>query len=338
MTPWRHRLEALVVKAWYRGAWWLYLLWPLSVLVGWVVSKRRQGAEQAPGLLRPVVVVGGITIGGTGKTPVVIALTQRLGELGFRVGIVSRGYGGSSGGAVQRVEVGSRAAVVGDEPLLMARRTGVPVFVGHDRLAAAQQLIAMTDVNLVLSDDGLQHYRLPRDYEIAVIDAHRGLGNGHLLPMGPLREPATRLDSVNWVLQRNGTDGNRGFSYRLSGFDCRQSGARLAPGDAVTHWQGLTIAAVTGLGQPEQFFDSLERLGLVITRQAYPDHYSFTAADIAQVDAEIIVVTEKDAVKLEAVDDQRIWVLSICVDLPEPLVRDLTERLADLGGVSCSTS
>ena len=338
MSGLRHRIEARVVRAWYRGAWWLFLLWPLSLLVAIVVRHRYRRRQRVDTLPVPVIVVGGITVGGTGKTPVVIALAEFLGAQGLRVGVVSRGYGGSTGEQIQRVKAGSPAAVVGDEPLLIARRTGVPVVVGRDRCQAWQQLTGRTGLDAVLSDDGLQHYALPRSYEIAVVDGQRGLGTANLLPMGPLREPASRLKAVDWVLVRNGDQSDSGFHYRPCHLECLQSGQRVEPGSLSSRWRGQRVAAVTALGQPEQFFGTLEGLGLVAERVSFPDTYPITEGDLGQIQADIIVMTEKDAVKLQPSADARVWVLAITAELPDALLHDLKQRFVDSGGGSCSTS
>ena len=338
MSGLRHRFEARVVRAWYRGAWWLFLLWPLSLLVAIVVRHRYRRRQRVDTLPVPVIVVGGITVGGTGKTPVVIALAEFLAAQGLRVGVVSRGYGGSTGDRILQVEAGSPAAVVGDEPLLIARRTGVPVVVGRDWCQAWQQLTGRTSLDVVLSDDGLQHYALPRSYEIAVVDGQRGLGTAKLLPMGPLREPASRLEAVDWVLVRNGGQPDSGFHYRPCHLECLQSGQRVEPGALSSQWRGQRVAAVTALGQPEQFFDTLEGLGLVVERVSFPDHYPITEGDLGQIQADIIVMTEKDAVKLQPSADARIWVLAIAAELPDALLHDLKQRFVDSGGGSCSTS
>ena len=338
MSGLRQRFEARVVRAWYRGAWWLFLLWPLSLLVAIVVRYRYRRRQRVDTLSVPVIVVGGITVGGTGKTPVVIALAEFLAAQGLRVGVVSRGYGGATGDQIQQVEAGSSAAVVGDEPLLIARRTGVPVVVGRDRCEAWQQLTGRTGLDVVLSDDGLQHYALPRSYEIAVVDGQRGLGTAKLLPMGPLREPASRLEAVDWVLVRNDGQPDSGFQYRPCHLESLQSGQRVEPGYLSSQWRGQRVAAVTALGQPEQFFDTLEGLGLGVERVTFPDHYPITEGDLAQIQADIIVMTEKDAVKLQPSADARIWVLAIAAELPDALLHDLKRRFVDSGGGSCSTS
>lgn len=338
MTGLRHRFEARVVRAWYRGAWWLFLLWPLSLLVAIAVRYRYRRRQRVDTLPVPVIVVGGITVGGTGKTPVVIAVAEFLVAQGLRVGVVSRGYGGSTGDQILDVESDSLAAVVGDEPLLIARRTGAPVVVGRDRRAAWQQLTGRACLDVVLSDDGLQHYPLPRSYEIAVVDEQRGLGTAKLLPMGPLREPASRLEAVDWVLVRNGGQPDFGFHYRPCHLECLHSGQRVEPGALSSQWRGQRVAAVTALGQPEQFFDSLEGLGLVVERASFPDHYPITKGDLAQIQADIIVMTEKDAVKLQPSSDARIWVLAIAAELPDALLHDLRQRFVSSGGGSCSTS
>lgn len=337
MTAVRQHIESVLTRAWYKGAPWLWLLWPLSVVTGWVVRWRRY--RITPGSLPvPVVVVGGITVGGTGKTPVLLALAKAFEQQGHRVGVVSRGYGGVVGKGPCEVQPTSSAAVVGDEPLLLAQRGNIPVVVGQDRYAAAQRLFQTYAPTLILSDDGLQHRKLPRDFEIVVLDESRGLGNGRLLPMGPLREPSERLDSVDWILMRNGRSEETGFHYRLEHFKHLCSAQPLAIEGIAEQWQGQRVAAVTGLGQPDQFFSALDSLGLNASPRALPDHYVLTGQDLAAIKADIIVVTEKDAVKLTDTTDDRIWVLAISAELPEALLHRLGTQFKQAEMVPCSTS
>ena len=337
MTALRQRIESVVTRAWYEGALWLWLLWPLSLITGWVVRWRRYRITPAP-LPVPVVVVGGITVGGTGKTPVLLALAKAFEQQGHRVGIVSRGYGGVVGKGPCEVQPTSSAAVVGDEPLLLAQRGNIPVVVGQDRYAAAQRLLETHAPTLILSDDGLQHLKLPRDFEIVVLDESRGLGNGRLLPMGPLREPSERLDSVDWILMRNGRSKDTGFHYRLEHFKHLCSAAPLAIEGIAEQWQGQRVAAVTGLGQPDQFFSVLNSLNLTVRPHTFPDHYALTEQDLAAIKADIIVVTEKDAVKLTGTTDDRIWVLVISAELPEALLHRLGTQFKQAEMAPCSTS
>ena len=337
MMAWRHRIEATVTRAWYEGAWWLWLFWPLSLLTALAVGWRRYRIKPAP-LSVPVVVVGGITVGGTGKTPVLMALAEALQKQGHKVGIISRGYGGTVGKGPYRVMPDSSAALVGDEPLLMAQRSDWPVVVGQDRYAAAELLIDRHKPSLILSDDGLQHLQLPRAFEIIVLDASRLTGNGRLLPMGPLREPAARLDTVDWVLMRNGEQEETGFRYQLEHFEHASSARTLGVEGIALQWQGLRVAAVTGLGQPEQFFSALGSLGLNAAPYAFPDHHALTAHDLEKITADVIVVTEKDAVKLMGVQEDRIWVLVISATMPGALLRRLDTQFNQEEATLCSIS
>ena len=223
-----------LVEAWYRGAWWLWLLRPLEFLFRSLAALRRLAYRA--GLLRsyraplPVVVVGNITVGGTGKTPVVIALVEQLQAAGLRPGVVSRGYGAGQGSFPHRVGAGSRADECGDEPLLIHRRTGCPCVVDPDRPRALRALLESGPLDLVVCDDGLQHYALQRDLEIAVLDANSLVGNGFCLPAGPLREPVRRLQSVDFTLYRGGGEPGNAVHYSPSELVNLRSGERRAFG------------------------------------------------------------------------------------------------------------
>ena len=334
---WRSKIEHVITRAWYEGALWLWLFLPLSLLFGWLSAQRRRHYRNHPPEPLPVAVavVGGITVGGTGKTPVIIALIKALTAQGLRLGVVSRGYGGADGTAPSMVSDRSTAAMVGDEPLLVALATGVPVAVGTDRAAAVRLLAQSHELDLVLSDDGLQHYAMPREFEIVVLDAQRGLGNQKLLPMGPLREGSWRLEQANWILERNGTEPDSGFRYQVMAFRHWRSRSVLHPSVVHKQWLSGTVAAVTALGQPDQFFNELEQLGLEISRHAYPDHYALTKADLDAIWGDVIVITAKDAVKLDAFDDERIWVLEIEAVLPAALVDALATQFGTATDVGC---
>lgn len=316
-------LEKQAEAAWYEGAKWAWLLRPLSLLMLPIIRLRRKRFFTKPPARPPltVVVVGGITVGGTGKSPVVMALASALMDRQARVGIISRGYGGARNPEPKLVDPEQHtAAEVGDEPLMMARALQIPVVVSPDRARSVAWLTANTAVDIVLSDDGLQHYVMWRDFEIAVIDADRGLGNGWLLPAGPLREPADRLSSVDWLLERNGEQPHTGFSYRVTGLRHAQSGRRSEFEMQVYEWQGQRLLAATGLGQPRQFFDMLTGLGLEVQTLAVGDHEALDRDAIAAMDVDIILITAKDEVKLAKPVDTRIWVVEIAADLPEGLV------------------
>ena len=316
------RLERYVTHAWYRGARWLWLLWPFSLLTSVVVSRRRRQFLLHPPtpLSVPVVVVGGITVGGSGKTPVVLALIKELQARGRRIGVVSRGYGGAQSNEPREVSDSTPATLVGDEPVLITKTTSVPVVVCRDRRRAAERLISKHDLDVILSDDGLQHYQLPRTFEIAIVDGSRGLGNGRLLPMGPLREPPSRLSEVDFVLERNSEDAQRRVSYQPTGFRHHATGQYMAIDQAVDMWGSYSVSAITGLGQPEQFFDLLRALGLAITTRALRDHRPISSETLKSTEGQIVVITSKDAVKLSSESDARIWILEIEAVVPDSLI------------------
>jgi tetraacyldisaccharide 4'-kinase len=299
--------------------------WPLRVLshlFGLVVRLRR--AAYARGVLasrrvaRPVVVVGNVTVGGSGKTPLVIWLAQRLGERGHRPGVVLRGYGGAaaSGRVPCLVTPDSDVTVVGDEALLLRLRTGVPVVVGRDRVAAAERLLA-TGVDLIIADDGLQHLQLARAFEIAVIDATRGLGNRYLLPAGPLREPPERLSQVDAVVI-NGEDGAAAaavpaaFVMRLGG-EWLRTLAGTGAAVALSSLAGQRVHAVAGIGNPRRFFALLRAAGLEPVEHEFPDHHRYRAADLEFHDGLPLLMTEKDAVKCRSFAAANRWYLPVAV-------------------------
>jgi tetraacyldisaccharide 4'-kinase len=309
------------------------LLWPISRLFALLARWRR--ARIAPQRLPvPVVVVGGITVGGAGKTPLTLHLVEALRQHGYAPGIISRGYGGAVSGEIE-VHEGSSAGVVGDEPLLLRQRAGCPVFVGKDRVAAGRALLAAhPQVNLILCDDGLQHYRLARDFEIAVFD-RRGLGNGWQLPAGPLREPVARLHEVDAVVLNDaplaaiGMVGSPAavFSMRLDGsmfFGLHDPARKLAA--AGLH--GRTLHAVAGIGEPQRFFDHLRALGLTFEAHAFPDHHAYTRSELDFGEG-VILSTEKDAVKLRAVlpPEVETWVLPVSAVLSPGLDQLIVEKL-----------
>lgn len=275
----------------------------------------------------PVVVVGNIIAGGAGKTPLTLCLAQGLSGAGRRPGIVSRGYG-RAGNALCEVGADMTAREAGDEPLLLARRSECPVYVGSDRVAAARALLAAhPECDLILCDDGLQHYRLGRDVEIAVLDS-RGVLNGWPLPAGPLREPAGRLRQVA-ALVLNGTaypslPGVPTFTMRLEGqrFYRLDDPQRTCTADDLA---GLSLIAVAGIGAPQRFFTHLAKLGVNCATHAFPDHHCYTAADLV-FDGDAILTTEKDALKCAGLTALPIWVLPVDA-VVEP---DLTRHVLDI--------
>jgi len=317
------------------------LLSPLSLLFG-AASAARRGAYRA-GLLRaghltvPVIVVGNITVGGTGKTPLVLWLTALLKEHGRRPGIVCRGYGGVPG-APQAVRGDSDPRSCGDEAVLLARRSGCPVWTGIDRAAAARSMLAAADCDVVVSDDGLQHYALHRDLELCVVDADSLFGNGWLLPAGPLREPPSRLSEVDAVIVNGGDDPRaalasvRKFNPACLEMTLSSRGFRNLR-DALRHsdageFHGKCMHAVAGIGNPERFFRQLQRMGLEFTPHSFPDHHRFTAPDLAYAGADAVVMTEKDAVKCERFASDKWWALAVDA-VPEPGLEKLVLHKLD---------
>ncbi len=333
-------------RAWYKPLGWSVLLVPLAWLFQVVASIRKswlQHRYQGDGYGVPVVVIGNISVGGTGKTPLIIALANALIEQGIRPGVVSRGYGGGVGtagsvGHRQPMSVTANSAVEqsGDEALLIARRTGCPVVVCADRVAAVHHLLAEYSVDIILSDDGLQHYRMHRDLEIAVIDGVRGLGNRLCLPAGPLREPPRRLRSVDMVVI-NGGSGDvvspgdvAEHSLVCQMTLCPDKFVNLHSGEAlgVKAWpRGQVVHAVAGIGNPQRFFDSLTELGLVLRLHPFADHHRFTVEDIRFDDDLPVIMTAKDAVKCEALADARCWCLEVVALPPVELVQSICDKL-----------
>lgn len=309
-------------RLWYRRdlAGILLPLLPVSWLFRCLVALRRLlfrlGLMPSFALPVPVIVVGNLTVGGSGKTPLVLWLVKHLRQRGWNPGIISRGYGGTATGVTQ-VAVEADAAAVGDEPLLLARRSGVPVFIGSDRVAAGQALLAKhPGCDVVVSDDGLQHYRLRRAADIVVFDG-RGAGNGRLLPAGPLREPLSRLARAT-ALVWNGAAGDLGghdagmpcFTMRLAGrrFVSLADSSRNCPPEAL---RGRALHAVAGIGDPARFFAQLVALGLEFSPHPFPDHHVYQVEDFAFVGDGVLLMTEKDAVKCAGLALPEAWVLPV---------------------------
>lgn len=320
-------------RLWYRRqlAAALLPLLPVSWLFRLLVSVRRTLYRCA--LLRsyrlpvPVIVIGNLTVGGSGKTPLVLWLVERLHQAGWRPGVISRGYGGGEAGA-RPVGPAADPAQVGDEPLLLARRSGVPVFVGRDRVQTGRSLLAAhPECNVIVSDDGLQHYRLQRTVEIAVFDA-RGAGNSRLLPAGPLREPLRRLSEVSAVVWNSVTPAGMASSSPLGRatrglpqFAMQLSGQRfysLSDGQRYCSAQKLRdkrLYALAGIGDPSRFFAQLKALGLEFEARSFPDHHRYSAADLVFANDGVLLMTEKDAVKCASLTAREAWVLPVDAQL-----------------------
>jgi tetraacyldisaccharide 4'-kinase len=301
-------------------------LWPLSwvfcVVVGVRALAYRTGMLVSRTAPAPVIVVGNISVGGTGKTPLVVWLARYLAAAGFRPGIVIRGYGGNAREWPQRVTGRSDPRVVGDESVLLARRCGCPVMAGPQRVESARRLVSERGCDLILSDDGLQHYALNRDLEIAVVDGLRRFGNGFCLPAGPLRERRSRLSYVDLVLV-NGAPGPG------------ELGMGLRPAEAVSlidplftrplaQFSGRRVTAVAGIGHPQRFFDMLRGLGMALVERPFPDHHAFEPGDLDRPGT--LMMTEKDAVKCEAFARDDWWYVPVEA-MPSPAFVHRLDRL-----------
>lgn len=327
-----------LLAAWYQGHPALSLLAPLEALYKRVAHRRRQAfiaGEPAPWEAPvPVVVVGNITVGGTGKTPMILWLIDHCRQAGLHVGVISRGYGARPPSFPWLVSGSDTASVAGDEPLLIVQRSGVPLAIDPDRPKAAQALLAAHDLDLILCDDGLQHYRLARALELVLIDATRGLGNRRCLPAGPLREPPERLHEVDAVLY-NGqpADSAEGFgmTVRPTGLVNLLSGERVSLG----HFPpGQAVHAVAGIGNPRRFFSTLEGLNWRPTEHAFADHATYSAASLAFAPALPVIMTEKDAVKCRAFAQAHWWYLVVDAQPSPAFATWFDARLATLVSAS----
>lgn len=313
-------------RGWYGGAglpWWT---WPLAALYGAVTAARRglyrMGLLRCERLPVPVIVIGNLTVGGTGKTPLTIAIAQALQQRGLRPGVVSRGYGGQQREPLL-LNGSPDPAQVGDEPCLI-RTSGVPVAVGRDRPAAARLLLE-AGYNVVIADDGLQHYRLARDVEICVIDGVRRFGNCRLLPAGPLREPLSRLQQMGFLVCNGGIAQPGEIPMRLQG-----DGVQSLMGDQrqpLATFAGQRVHAVAAIGHPQRFFDSLRGQGIDVIEHAFPDHHAFMPADLDFGDMLPVLMTDKDAVKCHAFVQPHWWRVSVRAELPESFLQALFECL-----------
>jgi len=280
----------------------------------------------------PIVVVGNITVGGTGKTPFVIWLARFLLAHGHRPGIVSRGVGGKKHIVPYHVKLNSLVDEVGDEALLLAKNTACPVVLGIDRPKAVANLLQHFPCDIVLSDDGLQHYRLGRDLEIAVVDGERLYGNTQLLPAGPLREPLRRLQNVDFVVI-NGETNKDEFVMKLE----PQEFISVKDPKEKIHLQNFPykkIHAVAGIGHPDRFFSLLKKMGFEIIPHVFRDHYLFQKSDLNFSQAYPIVMTEKDAVKCESFADERFWYLAVNAKIDKKLETKIKNKIDSLLGES----
>lgn len=330
-------------RVWYDDAPFGSLLLPLSGLYWLLTSIRkllyRRGILKTHRAQAPVIVVGNITAGGTGKTPTVIWLVRELRAKGFRPGIISRGYGGSRSGASMRVDIDSDPGVVGDEPVLHARRGECPVVVDADRVRAAAMLVE-DGVDVIIADDGLQHASLRRDYEICIVDGARGLGNGWLLPAGPLRESAQRLGEVDQVLmnghitsqsERISTAEKNAIEFALTAVEaCRLNGSLTR---SLERFADTTVHAVAAIGNPTRFFDLLRAHKIQVIEHAFADHAPLPRGELDFGDDFDVFMTEKDAVKLATNLPDKFWYVPVDLQMDAvqalPLIEQIESRLRD---------
>ena len=316
------KLTDIWYKDLYIGTW----LMPLGFLFSDIARFRkflyRIGVLKTQRLPVPVIIVGNITVGGTGKTPLIIALAKLLQEQGYKVGIISRGYGGDEQPHI--VSIVSDPKQVGDEALLIAKQTGCPMAVAPLRVEAGKLLLEQADCNVILSDDGLQHYALHRDIEIAVIDGERRFGNGYCLPAGPLREPIHRLQSVDFIVVNGEKAEAKEYEMHITGDTAinlvtqEQKPLSAFAGDSKLH-------ALAGIGNPDRFFKLLSNAGLTFTAHSFPDHHPFSASDINF--KETVLMTEKDAVKCLAFASQQHWFVPVTATLEAQFTESLLSLL-----------
>ncbi len=319
-------------RIWYGGHWLSFLLAPLGWCYAGVAWLRRlaylSGLMPVRNLPVPVLVVGNLTVGGTGKTPLVIWLVQFLQAEGWRPGVVSRGYGGRMIGQPQQVRPDSSPQMVGDEPVLIAQKTRCPVAVCRHRVIAAEELIRHTDCNIIVCDDGLQHLALGRDIEIAVVDGDRRFGNGRCLPAGPLRDLPGRLHSVDLVITSGKTArGEFLMEYRTLPLQSLSDAGRTQDISAL---RGREVHAVAGIGNPLRFFSFLRSHEIHIHKHEFPDHHDYRASDLQFNDDLPVVMTEKDAVKCRSFAASDWWYTPIEAQLPGAFQHRLRNLLREI--------
>ena len=301
---------------WYKGSWGYIFLIPLSWIYACLISLRKKILvhffwRQATNLC-PIIIVGNITVGGTGKTPLIIWLANYLSTQGINVAILSRGYGGKSN-SLQMVNKDSDPNIVGDEPVMLAHRTKCSVYVHSERFKAVQ-LIAEQGTDVLLLDDGLQHYKLQRDFEIAVIDGERLYGNNKLLPAGPLREPVSRLDEVDVCLTQVGVNDDALISENSIKFYLKgQFAYNLCTGDSksLSYFCGKKVHAIAGTGNPDRFFDLLENENINVYKHSFDDHARYSPADVTFNDNLDVLMTEKDMVKCRKFANKKLWYVPV---------------------------
>ncbi len=314
------------MKFWYQKRSVIsWLLSPLALIYHTVATTRKSlyknGTLKSTKLSVPVIVVGNITVGGTGKSPMVGWLAELLQAQGFKPGIISRGYKGSLNSTPTLLNDQHTAQEVGDEPLMLFHRLQIPIVICRDRVKAGEYLIEQTDCNMIISDDGLQHYALDRDMEIIMVDGNRRFGNEMCLPAGPLRELKSRCETTPWIVYTQ--DDSMPYNLHLD----PEFLTRTEREQPLTSLKGRTVHAVAGIGNPERFFSLLRRLGATVIPHPMPDHHCYTESDLQFDDDHWVVMTSKDCVKCKKMMGDNVYVLQVKAILSEELTKDLTQAV-----------
>ncbi|MDX2475909.1 MAG: tetraacyldisaccharide 4'-kinase [Gammaproteobacteria bacterium] len=318
---------------WQKKGIYAWLMLPLSLLYCVIMSLRREAYES--GLLkthriaRPVIVVGNLSVGGTGKTPLVIWIANQLARKGMRPAVISRGYGGRATNFPLLVQADSPAALAGDEPVMIARNLGCPVVIDPDRVAAANWLVERNLCDVIISDDGLQHLALGRDLELAVITSDRIAGNGFCLPAGPLREGAGRLKSIDVVISRKQNSALTPHFMNLLSGECARLDNPAMRLPLSAFWKS-PVHAVAGIGNPEGFFSSLRVAGLEVIPHPFPDHYDYSPADLSFPDGLPVLMTEKDAVKCKEFVNRHCWAVTVSVEVDEGILEIVMNKIMEI--------
>lgn len=333
-------LQQWLEHVWYKNGWKRWISYPLLLplsglycLINGIQRKGQQASQQKNTRTHsPIIVVGNITVGGTGKTPLTIHIVESLKKSGYKPAIITRGYGGKATSWPQSVNPQSDPNLVGDEAVLMSSRTQVPVIAGADRLASIDMLEKEHDCNVVVADDGLQHYRLPADIKIAVVDGKRQFGNAFCLPAGPLREVKSRLAQCGFIIVNGGNKIKEYQSYRmiLKGNTLFNLGTKEQL--SLDGLSGKNVHGVTGIGNPNRFFEHLQKAGLNVIPHSFPDHYVFEKDDLLFDDDYAIIMTEKDAVKCHRLikSSDKYWMLPVVAKLSETFDNQLLEQLKEI--------
>ncbi|GHA15543.1 tetraacyldisaccharide 4'-kinase [Arenicella chitinivorans] len=322
-------LRETLTAGWETPNWLTKALWPLSQVYRGAYELNRLSyqvglrAVYRPPV--PLIVVGNLTVGGTGKTPLVVHIVQLLKAQGLRVGIISRGYHSRATDFPLLVDDTTDVRLAGDEPSLLARRTGVPIVIGPNRRADIERLVANGDLDVIVSDDGLQHHALARDVDVCLIDQTRPSHNTYLLPAGPYRESPARQAHLDFLIHHIGPNSKTsGFTMQL----VPDMLTAVASSNTAVPPSSGRIHAVAGIGNPQRFFRTCEQLGFTVIPHAFPDHYQFTAADIDFGADAVVLMTEKDAVKCDKIADHRHWYVPVSAQLSSGFDHALLDRLS----------